>query len=133
MPNSPRRESVHCSRRRRGWQDPIRGLDWDTGRRGLPRCIKSSGSHAIRAALEGAGFSDTAVHLQDGALASPSLDRLIADSAPMFRFAPGFAALADDERDRVLAGYRERIEPFTAADGSVRLPMPAFVAVAVRP
>jgi SAM-dependent methyltransferase len=81
--------------------------------------------------LEDAGFAEVTVDAVDVVRPAPDIAAFIAESLEMSGpFRDAMAGLSEAEREAVEAEIATLTEPFTAADGSVRLPGRSLVAVA---
>jgi SAM-dependent methyltransferase len=94
----------------------------------------------LRDAMHQAGCGETEVEIVRGAWTLPSssepgqaLARALDDTDPMFRMFPGYAALTPEEHGRLRSSLVQALEGYSDADGAIRVPTEAFVAVAVRP
>lgn len=83
----------------------------------------------VRDALLADGCSHVDVHDVASTYTRPSVEVLVETSTPFFRFVPGVKALADDEWQRLRAALVDAFAAYAGADGQVRLPVEALIAV----
>jgi len=86
---------------------------------------------ALASEMAAVGFSDVEVRTVEGAWTWPSAGDLVSAADRLFRFAPDYAALDRDERDRLRPALREAAER-CAAESEVRVQSMALVAVGRR-
>jgi SAM-dependent methyltransferase len=85
----------------------------------------------LQEVLEGAGFVDVVVEPLELRHASRSVDAQLDEKLDLsWMFADAWERLSEEERAAVTAKVRELGEPFTGADGLIRLPARALVAAA---
>ena len=96
----------------------------------MPEGMKTMGDAAAFAeAMRAAGCDEVAVTAQDGAWTIPSVDEIMDNTDALARFCPPYAALDQAGRAELEAPMREAFASHALADGSVRVPSVANIAV----
>ena len=88
---------------------------------------------SLHCAMIESGCSDATVAVCEAIQSAPSVDALTEQFDRGFRFAPGYGALSDDERVRLMPPLKAAFQAYALADGSCRLPSSALIAVGRKP
>lgn len=84
---------------------------------------------AFAAAMRAAGCDDVVVTSQDGAWTASSVDEIMTNKDSLMRFSPLYAALDAAGHARLEAPLRAAFADYAEADGTVRVPSVANIAV----
>jgi SAM-dependent methyltransferase len=99
--------------------------------RGLPGPFALSAPGVLDELLQEAGFVEPLVEAVQVERVAEDLDSFLDESLDISqRFAATWARLSDEQQARLITELSERLEPFTASDGSLRVPGRTLAALA---
>jgi ubiquinone/menaquinone biosynthesis C-methylase UbiE len=101
--------------------------------RSLSAGMKEWSETSLHCAMIESGCSDATVAVCEAIQSAPSVDALTEQFDPLFRFAPGYGALSDEERARLMPPLKAAFQAYALEDGSCMLPSSALIAVGRKP